>query len=305
MTTVDDIRARFDAARDTFEIEEGQPNEAYVTKIEETIGGILFGIRYDAETARHNLIGLVMPEAEYAERFAGPFVRPARPKAYDDGIDVKLEITLATRKAEAVWKAKIADWELYDVAESEANRFIVDAVDDVWLAELKKKTTIYAEVLACEMLTHLRAHCLGEHEIDILDLQDQMRQYHVTAASIPQYIEAMEKAHMASKRANNEISEAMMVNMATKAMLSTERYPKANDDWENLAKSERTWKNGKSYTAPLTSRPASRRRPATRSLEERHAELAMTTQRKNQPETQAPSRWTSLKGALIVSPRRQ
>ena len=32
-----------------------------------------------------------------------------------------------------------------------------------------------------------------------------------------------------------------MLNIATKAMLSTERYAKTNDDWEDLSKTERTW----------------------------------------------------------------
>ena len=70
-------------------------------------------------------------------------------------------VTTMVRKAEAIWKAKISDWGLYDVAENEAAQFTVDAVDDVWLAELKKKITIYADVQAIEMLKHLRKHCLG------------------------------------------------------------------------------------------------------------------------------------------------
>ena len=41
MTTVDDVRALFDAARDTFEVEEGQPTESYITRLQETLGGIL------------------------------------------------------------------------------------------------------------------------------------------------------------------------------------------------------------------------------------------------------------------------
>ena len=32
-----------------------------------------------------------------------------------------------------------------------------------------------------------------------------------------------------------------MVNITTKAMVSTERYPKTNNDWEDLSKTERTW----------------------------------------------------------------
>ena len=245
MTSVDDVRARFDAARETFEVKEGQPTEAYVTKIQETIGGILFAVRYDAADAKHNLIGLVIDDEEYKDRCGGSFVRPVRPKAYDDTIRDSDKVTISTRRAEALWKAKITDWELYDVSESEAGRFIVDSVDDVWLAELKKKITIYSEVTAIEMLDHLRKTCLGAHEIDILDLQDEMRTFHTTTDSIPQYVEAMERAQKQSKRADNEINDAMLVNMATKAMLATERFPKANDDWEDLPKHSRTWSKWK------------------------------------------------------------
>ena len=92
-----------------------------------------------------------------------------------------------------------------------------------------------------EMLEHLRKTCLGAHEVDILDLQDQMRTYHTTMESIPQYIEATERAQKQSKCANNEIGNAMLVNMASKAMLATERFPKANDNWEDLARAEHTW----------------------------------------------------------------
>ena len=55
----------------------------------------------------------------------------------------------------------------------------------------------------------------------------------------------MEKAQEQSERADNKLSDAMMVNIATKAMLSTERYPNTHDDWEDLDKTERTcpkWK---------------------------------------------------------------
>ena len=52
---------------------------------------------------------------------------------------------------------------------------MIDYVEDVWLAELKNKITIYAERTALELIEHLYNTCLGTHEIDVLDLQDQMR----------------------------------------------------------------------------------------------------------------------------------
>ena len=129
---------------------------------------------------------------------------------------------------------------MFDTVERKACRFINDSIEDVWLAELKKKYTIYAESTALELIEHLYKTCLGTHEIDVLDLQDQMRELQLKADSIPEYIEKMDKFLEQSERTDNKIPDATMVNISTKAMLSTERFPKANDDWEDLSKTERT-----------------------------------------------------------------
>ena len=109
----------------------------------------------------------------------------------------------------------------------------------MWLAELKRKITIYAESTAFELIEHYKTS-LGTHEIDVLDLQDQMRELHLKVDSIPEYIERMEKLQEQSEREDNNISNAMMMNIATKAMLSTERFPKTNDHWDDLSKTKRT-----------------------------------------------------------------
>ena len=41
------------------------------------------------------------------------------------------------------------------------------------------------------------------------------------------------------------IDDATLVMYATRAMISTERYPKANDLWEDLNRVDRTWKEWK------------------------------------------------------------
>ena len=101
--------------------------------------------------------------------------------------------------------------------------------------------TKYAKVKAIQMIDHLRKICLGTHGVDILEFQDQMRELHLKVDSIPEYIETMEKAQGQSERAEDKIEDSMMVNIATKVMLSTERFSKANNDWEDLPKKERTW----------------------------------------------------------------
>ena len=121
---------------------------------------------------------------------------------------------LSGRRRPYLHKAKIQDWDLCDTAEEESCRFIIDSVDDVWIAELEKKTTKYAEVKAIDMIRHLRKTALATHKVDILELQDQMRELHLKVDSIPEHVEAMEKAQEPSECAGDKISDAMMVNIA-------------------------------------------------------------------------------------------
>ena len=63
-------------------------------------------------------------------KFGRSFRRPTRPGVYDKKLKGD-KVTVEIRKAEAVWKAEIDDWELFDTAEREACRFIIDSVEDV------------------------------------------------------------------------------------------------------------------------------------------------------------------------------
>ena len=73
------------------------------------------------------------------------------------------------------------------------------------------------------MLDKPQEVCLGNHEIDILDLQDKTYKIHNECNTIPQYIEALEDAQKQAERAEMPIEDATLVMLATKAMLATER----------------------------------------------------------------------------------
>ena len=76
-----------------------------------------------------------------------------------------------------------------------------------------------------------------------------MRKMHNEWETIPQYIEALEDAQQQAKHVKMLIDDATLVMNATRAMLSTERYPKANDLWEDLDRVDRIWKEWKvTYT---------------------------------------------------------
>ena len=117
------------------------------------------------------------------------------------------------------------------MAESEANRFIVRVVTDVWISPLSKGSpTLYTNRKTKELLDQLQAVCTGHHVINLLALQDEMRTMHITIYMILQYIAALEKAHLQVSRVEMPILDNYLMMVATKSMLLPERFPWANED---------------------------------------------------------------------------
>ena len=67
-------------------------------------------------------MGLVNKDAAYATEYGELFPQPFLPGIYASDIDTTKYASLENRKKEAFHKASIADWEVYDVAKSEACR---------------------------------------------------------------------------------------------------------------------------------------------------------------------------------------
>ena len=84
------------------------------------------------------------------------------------------------------------------------------------------------------MLEHLQGIWVGNHAIDILDLQNKIRVMHTEHDSIAQYIWAIEEAQQEAARAVIPITDATLVMIATKAMLATHRFQTKDEKWEEL-----------------------------------------------------------------------
>ena len=132
MTSSTDIIAEFEAAFEAFEMTDERPTDLYVTHIYDTIAKIFYPIRYDSVRATHNLMGLIDKDAAYTTEYSKSFPWPSHPGIYASDIDTTKDASLNSRKKEAVHKARIVDWEIYDVAESEASCFIVCVVAETW-----------------------------------------------------------------------------------------------------------------------------------------------------------------------------
>ena len=71
----------------------------------------------------------------------------------------------------------------------------------------------------------------------------------------------LEDAQKRSKRAGNPITEETLLLIATNTMLSTERFPQADEIWEDLTKNENIDLPVRSCTRQIIGRPRSRRNP--------------------------------------------
>ena len=123
--------------------------------------------------------------------------------------------------------------------------FILKAVEDTWVQELKDPETFYTDVAPRDLIDHLEAQCTGRHAIDILALQDEMHNYHIEYEGIPEYINALEDAQRRAKRAGGDreyvITNATLLLIASTVLLKIQQFPRVNDKWEDLARAEKTW----------------------------------------------------------------
>ena len=81
--------------------------------------------------------------------------------------------------------------------------------------------TFYARVTMRQMLEHLQGLCVGNHAINILDLQEKIRVMYIEHDSIAQYIWVLEEAQQQAARAGMPITDAILVMISTKAMIAT------------------------------------------------------------------------------------
>ena len=82
---------------------------------------------------------------------------------------------------------------------------------------------------------------MGCHALDLLVLHNEMQRYHLKVEGIPDYINILEDAQRQAGRAGQKIADKTLLLFATTEMLTTERFPRANDDWEDRVEWDKNW----------------------------------------------------------------
>ena len=72
-----------------------------------------------------------------------------------------------------------------------------------------------------------------------------MQHYHLEVERIPKYINMLEDAQKQAGRSGRTISDETLLLFVSTAMLTTEQYPRINNDWEDQAKEQNIWDDWK------------------------------------------------------------
>ena len=104
----------------------------------------------------------------------------------------------------------------------------------------------YTAVKLRNLLNHLQAMCIGLHATDVLNLQNEMQTYHWDMYGIPEYVNKLEDTQKQSNQAGKPITDPTLLLFAANAIFCTDRFPRANDIWEEFPRSERNWARWKS-----------------------------------------------------------
>ena len=242
--SLEELSTLFEAAREDFEVENGQPTNAYLVKIRAFIPSILLLALYNEENDNHNIVGLVWSTSKYKATHQGNlgFHNPTRPAIYNLTITEDNKTAVVWKK-EITWKARVNNYKLYAKAKLKSRALILHAADKTWILELKDEETLFTQVTPRQLLDQLQSICVVLHPIDILMLQNEMQEYHTNSKGILEHINALEADQKKFKRGtgNNLITEVTLLLITTNTMLKTGTHPQTTDKWEDLDASAQTW----------------------------------------------------------------
>ena len=103
-------------------------------------------------------------------------------------------------------------------------------VADTWVKDLRDPDTIYTEVTPQYLFAHLQAGCTDRHALDLLALHNEMQRCHLEVEGILEYINMLEDAPRQAGRAGRNITDDTLLLFSSTAMLTSERFPRANGD---------------------------------------------------------------------------
>ncbi len=163
-------------------------------------------------------------------------------------------------KAKAIHKAHAEDYKIWKTAEDGCKKLIRVTVDEVYINELKDGTTFFHKVFARDLLEHLKKNSSRLHALDNVKLYLNMLLLYKNAASMPDFILAMEEVQKKAKCAGLPILDIKLAMYTATAILQSGNYKKETDEWEGRNTAMKTWSEWKQAYLTAYARGVNRQR---------------------------------------------
>jgi hypothetical protein len=158
------------------------------------------------------------------------------------------------KTAEAIHKACAEDYKIWKTAQDGCKKLILAKVEEVYINKLKDGTTFFHKVFEHDLLKHLEKNSTGLHVLNIFALRSNMLLLYKNAASMPDFILAMEEAQKKVKRVEVPILNIKLPVYAATSVLQSGDYKKETDEWEGRDAAMKTWSEWKqAYLATYAS----------------------------------------------------
>ncbi len=149
-------------------------------------------------------------------------------------------------------------------------------MEEVYINKLKDGTTFFHKVFARDLLEHLKKYSTGLYVLNIVSLRSNMLLLYKNAASMPDFILAMEEAQKKTKHAELPILDIEPVMYAVTSILHSGNNKKETDKWEGCSAAMKTWCKWKqAYLAAYARGVNHQRAGATDELFSQAAKLVM------------------------------
>ncbi len=158
------------------------------------------------------------------------------------------EATAVVRaRCEAEHAILVKDFATYEATERATAKFLRKAVDEIWYRDLRHARSFYTNVTAKQLMEHLDANCGGLHPAELINLPTEMLSYYTQADGIPEYINMLEEAQHKLAHANLPMSDDQLLAIASTSVLASGHFPRPTDEWEALARNNKTWTAWKAH----------------------------------------------------------
>jgi hypothetical protein len=260
MTSPADVAKLLQDAWDTQHTIIGQPNNDNLLALKEKPLDILQTISYDRADGFRHVVGVMQTESAYmANHNVNAFPIPKCLVLWDDKIAKDLEV-VEMKKAKAIHKALSKKYKIWKTAEDSCKKLIHAAVEEVYINELKDGTTFFHKVFARDLLDleHPEKNSTGLHALDIIALCSNMLLLYKNAASMPDFILAMEEVQKKAKCAELPILDIEVAMYAATSVLQLGDYKRETNEWEGCKASKKTWTKWKQAYLAANARSVNR-----------------------------------------------